>query len=289
MRRWLLAVLVVPGLALAQTPDVTFFADLRPTLRLTENDGTLSLIDVEGRHSIVGIRIILEDGTRAYLAQRLERVEGDMDDDSIDEAFIDINGEWRIGKQYLPFGTGILIRDNAIAARFDTTLVFNGVPIKIAYADAGSDRTRGVTARVGTWWGVSGATGEHFAAQGWSLTPFRDVEDAPGEGRGYSFLLGADATVSLGSASVTVEFVTLQSGETPLDEERELSVVFAEWQIPLTRILLRGQWAHDWRSGDDQFAAFAETGIAPRIAARPFLRLDGNGFRDAGVTFVARF
>ena len=124
MRRLLaLAAAMAGASALAQIPDVTIKVDAGLTYRSVRNgETTLRWYDGFGKHSTVGLLFWLEPGWRVYVSERLQRIEGDGDNEQLDEYYVEDPGIWRLGKQYLPFGRGLLLRESARAARpFDAT------------------------------------------------------------------------------------------------------------------------------------------------------------------------
>ena len=90
MRRWLtLSLVVLPGLALAQFPDVQIKLDLRPTYLSSQGGrSTFRWYDAMGRHSTVGLVFLLEPGFRFFVAQRIQKIDDDPDRDQIDEMYL---------------------------------------------------------------------------------------------------------------------------------------------------------------------------------------------------------
>jgi len=172
MRRLALLGICFAAKAFCQTPDVTVRAEFLPTYLTSEGSrSSFRWYSRTGEFSLVGIRMTLDSGLRLAVNQRLERIDNDPDKDSLDEYYIERRGEWKIGKQYLPFGSRRILRDSVPAARVDTRLVFDAVPIQLAVCDAGTGRTRGVVARIGDRWGISIATGDHFGLAGRGTRP----------------------------------------------------------------------------------------------------------------------
>jgi len=290
LRKIAAALAFVPGFALAQTPDVAVFADLRPSWNVEDNRRSqFQWFDLQARYSLVGVRLVLEPGYRVYVAQRIQKITHSGDPDSLDEYYIEDRGRWRLGKQYLPFGTRNLLRETALAARIDTELLFDAVPIQIAYADAGPGRVRGVVARIGGPFGISVAAGNHFGIQATALAQVQLPGDAAGVGRGHRLAFGADATLDLKAAVVTAEWVLLRDGHTSLDSDRSISDLKFTWQLPLTSARVSAAWTREWSAQQDFFRFEAELPFADKIAWIPYLRFDDRRLQDFGLSARIRF
>jgi hypothetical protein len=207
----------------AQIPDVRVKFDLRTVIRADEaRDPQIRFYDVQGTHSTVAFTFRLEPGFRAFVAQRLERFPHDADTSLVDEAYIEDEGIWRVGKQYLPFGSGRILRESVPAARADTNLIIEGLPVSVAACDGGTNYTRGVIGRLGSRIGASFAFGRHFGIAGTAFTQFRHPEDSVGRSRGYRQALGVDAERTYQTITVKGEAIALRDGETPRDPNLEI-------------------------------------------------------------------
>ncbi|HXH61240.1 MAG TPA: hypothetical protein VNI20_07760, partial [Fimbriimonadaceae bacterium] len=271
--------------ARAQTPQVSIFADISPTWFIeTGQTNRIRWYDPHGTYSVLGFHIVLETGNIVKVTQRLEKIDNDGDPNSLDEAYIESRGTWRIGKQYLPFGQRNLLNESAPAMRYDTELLFDAVPISIAASDNGVGYTRGVVARIGSSVGVSVAVGDHFAIQGSDLTQFQRPGSVPGRGRGYKKAYGLDTTVKWGGGNVDLEWVSLREGATPLDLNRNLSDVRYRFFTKGTGFLVTLAWARSWDKQIDWYRAFAEVPVSKNVTWEPFLRFRGLGWQDFGLT-----
>jgi len=280
-----LAAALLACVAHAQTPDVAFFADLRPTLA-KENDRRLVYrwYDIDGRPSVVGFRLILESGNRVTVSQRIRRVDTDADTEALDEYYIENRGFWRIGKQYLPFGTGAILRSTSLAARVDTNLVYEDAPIKIALADGGKGRSRGVIGRVGgPVFGLSFAYGDGWGNQATDLTAFQLPKEALGRDRGYQLALGADTTVFWRGVTIVGEYVVLRNGESASDSDLDLSVLRVTAPILPTTWRLTGEWARNWTGQDDYYRLTGDIPVSRMLTWHPFVRFEGTKVKDFGL------
>lgn len=210
--------------AYAQIPDIKFHLDATFNYRLTPDGIPLAkFYDVLGRPSTLGLSFYTEQGFRVFVTQKLQHLPGELATDLFDEYFIEDEKIWKVGKQYLPFGSGKILRDSALAARGDTNLILEGLPISVAICDSGKGLDNGVVGRMGSAFGLSLALGENFGTSGTALTSVRRPEDAPGPGHGWKEAVGLDGSHRLNSRwSVRAEGVFLRRGETALDRDTDI-------------------------------------------------------------------
>ena len=266
MKRALLFLTVAAcGIVRAQTPEVAIFADLRPTWFVETGDqNRIRWYDPHGNYSVIGFHMVLETGNVVYVTQRLERVDNGGDPDSIDEAYIESRGLWRIGKQYLPFGQQDILRETVPALRYDTQLLFDAIPISIAVSDNREGLTHGIVARIGGDLGVSIATGDNFGIQGSSLTQFRRPVDAPGRGRGYKRAVGLDTKYGWRGGVVEAEWLMLFDGNTALDAEQNLSDLRYRFTTKGTNFPVTLGWSRSWDQHKDWYRAFMEIPVGTK-------------------------
>jgi hypothetical protein len=284
------ALTLAAAASFAQTPDVAIFADVRPTISWgRDQDAQFRWFDLNGRHSLVGFRLVAESNARIYVAQRLQQMEGDSDSDGFDEAYIELPPEWRVGKQYIPFGARNIIRESVLGVRFNTELVFDSVPAEFAYVDGGEGRPRGAVVRVGgPIFGASLATGENFGIQGTSFAQFRDPDLAAGKGHGYSLMYGADVNFRTGVVDVSAEYVALRIGETDSEADGDLTDI--KGRVSLLGLgWIEAGWARDWDAHRNVMRIMAEVPTGEHVILAPFVRFDDDGFRDIGVSARIRF
>lgn len=283
------AALLYSGSVFAQNPDVAPFVELHPSWQVRSTKKSLfHWYDPTGRYSLVGLRMVLESGHRIYVAQRFERVDNSGDPDTVDEYYIEQRGHWRLGKQYLPFGRREIVRSTVLAARLDTDLLFEGVPLSISACDGGSGRTRGVFGRVGGPIGLSFALGNHIGIQPTDLAKYRNLEEAPGIGRGYRLALGVDTLVSIGSVNLTAEWASLRRGETADDHDADLSDLRLRFRPPGSDDRVNIGWSRDWAGARDYLSAEFELEAGKKISYLPMIRFEGFSFKDFALTAVVR-
>lgn len=215
---------MIAGHAVAQIPDVAVHLDVRLNYRSTVGgDATLRYYDTLATPSTLSFSFNLEPGLKALVSQRLARIPGDGDRDQLDEYYVEDEGNWRVGKQFLPFGAGRLLHETAVAVRSDTSLFLQDFPIAVALCDAGPGRQRGVVGRIGnSRFGFSLAFGDHFGISASSFAVLRSPEESLGIGHGYRRALGVDSTQRTGTYALVAEFVALREGETEADYDTEL-------------------------------------------------------------------
>jgi hypothetical protein len=267
--------------AIAQTPDLSIQTDLRYTVTAKDDGGAQGRwYDPMGRHSTVGLRLLLEPGLRALVTQRLQKIDGDPDRDLLDEAYVEDPGRWRIGKQYLPFGSGRLLRESAPALRGDGRLAIDALPVQVAVCDAGAGLTRGVTCRAGGALGVSFAAGDHFGVSGTNLTAIRRPEEAPARGGGYRMAAGLDFRRSFGPVTLDAEGLFLRRPHREGDKPEEVSDLRATFHVLDGRLTLTAAWARAWTARRDVYRMECDLLLREDWWLTGFLRLEGGRVRD---------
>lgn len=212
--------LALAAISSAQQPDVKIKFDATLSYR-AEHHGPSEFraYSTLGRYSTVGLTLILEPGLRVFVTEKLGRISGDPDADLFDQYYIEDEGNWRVGKQILPFGEGLLVHESVPAIRADSGLILEGVPVAMAFCDAGPGRQRGVVARLGSTIGISLFEGRHFGISGSSLTLLHEPERAMGVDRGYKQALEIGLSRRLGLLQSSAELISFTQGETSADED----------------------------------------------------------------------
>lgn len=227
---WVGLGLALAGLSHAQAPDVVIKLDARLNYRSApESANTQRMYDALGHYSIVSLSFRLEPGFKVFVAQKLQRFDGGRDRDQLDEYYVEDEGIWRVGKQYLPFGATNLVRESVVAARGDTNLIVEGFPVKAAICQGERGRQSGFVARVGGRLGFSAFYGEHFGIDGTTLALVRPPERGLGAGRGYRQGYAVDYSKGQGPFVVAFEAIALRAPNTSQDKDLEaydLSVTY---------------------------------------------------------------
>jgi len=83
------------------------------------------------RSTTLALLFSLEPGFDVTFSERFQKIEGDADDEQLDEYFIEDKGYWRFGKQYLPFGRNIVFRDSVYAGRLNPRNGEEGFPVPV--------------------------------------------------------------------------------------------------------------------------------------------------------------
>lgn len=274
--------------ASAQIPDVRIRVDATLSAR-TEEHGPDSVhyYSTMGRPSTIALTFTLEPGFRAYVAERLEKIPGDPED-LLDEIYVEDEGIWRVGKQYLPFGSGQILHESVPAARGDTNLIFEGLPLALALCDGGPNYQRGFVGRLGSRIGLSLAVGHHFGIAGTALTQIRYPELAPGPGRGWQQAIGADASKTFGTLVLRAEGVAFRNGETGLDRDLNLLDLTATYAPEKDQSLYLG-----WTRADDGFGTFVRVGASLSmdrlVSFEPMVRYRDGQFLDLSMSVRVRF
>ncbi len=291
--RWLAFVALVVGMAstaLAQNPDLVFQIDGRMQfLGQREGPTFVRFYDNLGRHSVASIRAFLEIGFQAFVSQKFARIPKDADSDQLDEYYVEDEGLWRLGKQYLPFGGGNFLRESVLAARGETTLLFENFPIVVAACDAGEGKQRGFVGRLGSNYALSFAVGRHFGINGTSFDLVRRPEESPGAGRGYREIYGFDLKNRvLPGIQLAGEAVLLRSGETSLDRDNFMFDLSAHFDSDPDSQLTFG-WTRDIAAHHDFYRAGASIFFSRYLTMEPMIRYRNSELYDLSLTAHFRF
>lgn len=282
---FLLPFSLFPCASPAQAPDVRAHIDLSASIDYPRGSGrSARLYSPLGRPSIAALSLALETGYNLYIAERLQRLPGDADGDLFDEAYVEDPGILRVGKQYLPFGTGRLLRESATAFRIDSNLIAERAPVSFVYCDAGEGRQRGVVARVGRSVGASLAVGDHFGIAATSLGVVRHPDDAPGRDGGWARAFGFDATRRFGKLGLSGDFVLLGGGPQRSTSVLDLEATYASDGY---RTIGFGYSATDG-AGFGFLRLFGRVHAARNLDVEPLLRLKDGALFDAAVTLRLR-
>ena len=283
--------LLVPSIlfplpSFAQAPDLRAKLDLAVTFDARGGDPQSARLYTRlGRPSTVGLSLFLESGLHVSVSQRLGRLPQDADADIFDEAFVEDPGIWRVGKQYLPFGSGRLLNESVLAIRVDSRLIAEDLPVALAFAQAGAGRQNGAVLRVGRGIGASFAYGEHFGIAATSLGLVRRPEDAPGRGGGWAQAYGIDARRRSGKYTLAGDFLALAGGP-----QRNLTVFDAEAVYVSDGYRTIGVGYSHTLGGDpsDFYRVFGRLRAARNLDVEPLVRLKGRDLYDLAVTLRLR-
>ncbi len=272
----------------AQAPDVAIKLDARLNYRSAQDDATTQrLYDSFGRYSIVSISFTLEPGFKVFASQKLQRFDGGKDRDLLDEYYVEDEGIWRIGKQYLPFGGGRLVRESAMAARADTDLILESVPISFGYAQGGRGRQEGLVGRIGGRLGLSIFLGEHFGIDGTSLALIRKPEEAPGKGRGYKQAFGFDYSKGVGNFNLAVEAISFREPNRSIDEGFEVIDLSATYTPSRYHNYTVG-WTRRTNPTDDFYRIHASVFLTNNVYLEPLVRYRNGEIYDFNVAVRVR-
>jgi hypothetical protein len=272
------------ALARAQAPDIQAKVDLLlHDHSEAHGDTTLRFYDTFGHFSTVAFQLALEPGLKAYISQRIQRIRHDGDPSQLDEYYVEDPGNWRIGKQYLPFGSGNIIRESVLAVRAEHFFLLNDVPVSVAACDAGMGRQRGVVGRLGNDLGFSFYFGRHFGINASSLTYVRQPEDSSGVGAGYKSAFAVDASKKSGITVLGAEYVQLRDGEGQDAGDRDLLDLSVSLKPSNTRSLTLG-WTWVTHPGFDIMRLQNSFQVAQNTSVEAFIRMKHERFYDFGVS-----
>jgi hypothetical protein len=267
------------ALASAQVPDVTIKLDAKLNYRTGPADpNTQRLYDSLGHYSIVSLSFKLEPGFRVYVGQKLQRFDGGRDPDLLDEYYIEDEGIWRVGKQYVPFGAGRLIRESVLAARGDSNLIFEGLPIAAAYCQGDAGRQEGLVGRVGGRLGFSVFYGDHFGIEGTSLDYIQKPDEAKGRHHGYKQAYAVDYSRGVGNFNLGLEVVALRhpNGD---DDEFEVGDLSATYTPSKYQTYVVG-WTRRTRPTKDFWRVQASVFLTRNVFLEPMIRYKNGSIYD---------
>jgi hypothetical protein len=277
-------------MAAAQNPDMFFKIDCRMQF-LTGSTGPtfIRFYDNLGRHSTGSVTFYTEAGFQGFVSQKFEKIPHDADRDQLDEYYIEDEGIWRLGKQYLPFGSGRFLHDSVLAVRGETQLIMEGLPIVVAACDNGRGRQRGFVGRLGSRLGLSFALGTHFGINATSFTLIRRPEDSPGVGHGYKTLFALDYSKNAGSLlDIGGEVVVARDGNTSTDRDNTFFDVTATIKADKDRQITAG-WTRDNGQHADFYRVVGSFFLSRYLILEPIVRYKGDALFDAGLTFHFKF
>ena len=208
--------------ASAQIPDVKIKGDFSLGL-VSSKDFSLGAksYTVLGRYSTFSLQATLPVGLKVFLSERSETITNDPDQESFDEYYVEDPGSWRVGKQYIPFGSGGFFRQSVLSARVDSKLLLEGLPLSIAFVDGGKGRQYGISGRVGSrGLGVSFCIGRHWGINSTALGLTQSLQAPEGIGNGWKQAYGIDLNRRSGKVTYRTEVLLLSEAEgTSTDKE----------------------------------------------------------------------
>ncbi|MFM9873642.1 MAG: hypothetical protein ACKVQS_09290 [Fimbriimonadaceae bacterium] len=281
--------LILSCLSFAQVPDIIIAVDLRPTLLF--GDGRTSQLrwfDAYALPSTVGFKGRMADGKRFAVTQRLARYISDGDPDQVDEFYLESPGDWKIGKQVLPFGQHSLYRETAPAIRLHTNLVFENAPLDFAVTDAGTGRPSGIIGRLGKNTGLSFAIGENFGVQDTAFAILRQDISGAGKNHGYKSIYGLDTVLFKFPLIVEGEIIFAQQGQTASDQDMRITDIRASYQLGNGKDRVSAGWAREWLNNVDSFRLDGEFVLANQVVLMPHVRFGGRGLTQFGTTIRFR-
>ncbi len=255
------------------------FVDRGPT--------TLRLYDPLGHTSTFDLTTFFESGIRLFVTERLQRIPHDQSQDPFEEYYVEDQRLWRLGKQFLPFGTGRLLHENVLAARAETDLAFEHLNIAAAVCNGGDGGQRGFTARIGSRVGLSAAIGEHFGISPTSLDLVRRPEENPGVGRGWGRIIGLDGTRRSGRFLLQGEILWLTRGATIEDPDRTIFDLSGTFRSDRRRSLTLG-WTRSVQDHADYYRILGSVDLAPNRSIEPMLRMRNSRLYDLSLSLRVR-
>ncbi len=270
-------------MALGQTADLRIKLDATLGYR-TEASGptNLRLYGYDGRPSLAALQAVLPTGFRAYVSEKLERIPNDPDNSLLYEYYFEDPGLWRVGKQLIPFGLSRVVHETVLAARADTNLIVQGLPVSALVLDGGQGAQQGVDVRLGSRIGVSLFLGHDFGIASESFTQIREPEDSPGLGRGYRTAIAIDGTRRLGKFEFKAEIDDFSQGQTRLDPNLDIADGTISYLYNRSTSVTAG---YTWKSPQgEQFLRFGGAfPITRGVQFEPWIRFKNNALWDVSL------
>ena len=283
----LLVLLGLLGIAQAQIPDVRFKLDLTICAESIQGGPTsIHLYDPLGHTSTAAITVNFESGLSAFVSERLEQIANDPSPAPLEEYYVQDPGIWRLGKQFLPFGQGAILRENVLAARGDFP-AFENVNLAIAACDGGSGDQSGIIGRLGNRWGISAAIGRHFGISPTSLDIIRLPDQTPGVGSGWKQVVGADNYQKIGKLTITGEAAIFTGGEVRTEKDLSLFDLSSTYAADRFHTVTLG-WSRDLTTRRDYYRLTGSVNLRKELAIVPLLRVQDNRFLDFSASLRIR-
>jgi hypothetical protein len=275
--------------AFAQAPDVSIKLNLYGNYRSDALGRTTTrLYDPLGNQSLVGLIVRTDLGFQLYASEKLEIIPHGGDPEYLDEYYVTSPGNWKVGKQYLPFGQNKVLHETALAVKTDWDVPFLDVVANLAACEAGPGRQQGVIGRIGDHFGVSFAVGEHFGIEGTSFDNLRLPTQAPGAGRGYREIFGVDYGSTDGPWRYETEAIITRAGNTSLDQPDEIFDAMLRYSPSKWHAFEVG-WTHSSQLTEDVFRAREVLQVNKQVSVEPMVRVRNGLFYDLSVTLHVKF
>lgn len=276
-RTTFLGLLSLASLSVAQDPNVTF------RVHLTENyfsnqraPSRLRLYDSQGKMSVVGFGVNLETGYFVLVTERLQKIPRNRDTSHMEDLYIEDPGLWRVGRQSVPFGQG-LVQERANGVSVSSRPLGGRFPVVLMAFDNGPREARGLVARSGNnVGGASLAYGERMFRASTNFCATRHLEE-PIAGPGYRIALSMDGVFHLPVGHIEAEAGVFRGrkGTPPLDLT-DIRYVLERGGLEVFAI----GWARDWRKTRDQFRLGNEFGLTRNLSLQAQLRFSGGDWDE---------
>lgn len=285
----LVALGLVAAFSSAQQPDVSIkFNGFLNGRQGVHHWSAFRGYDSFGHYSTLGLQVTTEPGLRIFVTEKLRQIRGDGDPNSLDEAYVEGEGSWRIGKQYMPFGQGLFLRESVLSVRSDGDVGFLDLPFSLCGCDGGSGHQRGVVGRLGGNIGASIALGRRFGINATDFDLIRHPEQALGSNRGFKTILGLDFTQKQKLVTYRGELVRAQDGETTADASDTMYDLSVQYDPAKGRSLILG-WTHSEAEHAD-FLRFQPTvKVTQNVFFEPMIRSKNRRFYDLSLGVHIKF
>jgi hypothetical protein len=197
----------------------------------------------------------------------------------LDQYYVESQGNWRVGKQYLPFGQNGLLNESALAVRSDWTVPTLELPIRVSACSAGSGRQQGVVGRIGDNIGASVAIGENFGIAATSFGVIRLPTQAADVGHGFHQIYGLDFASRTDRWQYRGEVALLRGPETPTDLTDFIADTSVTWD-PTKFCGYQLGVSYSARQQASYIRGQLFVHLVKRVSFEPMIRFRNGGFFD---------
>jgi hypothetical protein len=249
--------------------------------------GSLRLYNPLGETSAIQIQVLIQPGLHAFLSEPFVPYPNSPGSDPLQEYYVEDDGVWKVGKQFLPFGNKNIIRENVLAAAGQTNLLFENMNLVAAICDGGAGNQQGVVGRFGGIFGVSGALGRHFGISPTSLDVVRPPEDSPGTGHGWQQIYGLDDSRRTGMFTTAAEGVLLMGGETTSDRNGAIFDLSEQFSPSRNRDVTVG-YSYSTPQNDNIFRVTGHVPVTKTTTLEPLVRYRNGKLWDSAISVHVR-
>ena len=193
-----------------------------------------------------------------------------------------------MGKQVLPFGGGGFFRQSVLAARVDSKLLLEGLPLSMAFVDGGKGYQYGFTGRIGgRGLGISFAFGRHWGINSTALALTQSLQTPEGLGNGWKQAVEFDISRRTGKCSYRGELLLLSNAE-GTSKDKEVADFQFGYDLGHRHSALLGV-SKELGGTDLLYRVGATYNVAKGMQIESLYRMTNGNFRDFALFLRVRF